>query len=109
MNIQDIPDHDLGALLEFCRYSASNGNRVFLDLFYIIEKESLRRHRSTEIQNYQGAHLIDAVERLASLVDSQREAGVPNDYPALLFIRETLSAIITEGERRQRGDGETVH
>ena len=109
MNIQDITDHDLAALLEFCRYSASGSNRVFLDLFCIIEKESLRRHHSTEIHNYQDAHLIDAIERLANLVDSQRSAGVSNDYPALLFVRETLSAIVTETERRQRGDGETVH
>jgi len=101
MDLKDIADSDLGALLEFFRAAAMQGSSKFMvDLFYIVERESLSRHKTTPIRDYQDKDLVEAIERLKALVDEQRAAGVPDDYPGLHFVLLNLTVAIEEAERR---------
>lgn len=101
MDLKEIADNDLGALLEFFRTTAIQAsNRFMLDLFYIVERESLSRHETTPIADYQDRDLIDAIERLRMLVDQHRAAGVQDDYPTVHFMLLNLTVAIEEAERR---------
>jgi hypothetical protein len=101
MDLKEIADNDLAALLEFFRAAATQGsNHFFLDLFCIVERESLSRHASTAIADYQDKDLADAIQRLTALVDEQRANGMQDDYPAMHFVLLNLTVAIEEAERR---------
>jgi len=101
MDLKEIADQDLGALLQFFRTTAMQGSNTFmLDLFYIVERESLSRHKTKPIRDYQDKDLVEAIKQLKALVDEQRAAGVPDDYPGLHFVLLNLTVAIEEAERR---------
>ena len=102
MDLGEIAESDLAALLEFFRLSANGGNRLFLDLFTIIEREMLSRYETTALADYPDQTLMDALARLATLIDEQRAAGMKDDYPALRFLLLNVTAIVTEWERREK-------
>jgi hypothetical protein len=101
-NLETIADEDLKALITVCDAMAKEGNRFFCDLFVILSKEALSRHKGTDLSNYSTNELGEALERLKAVVDESRSAGVNDDYPALSFARVTLAAAIAELERREK-------
>jgi hypothetical protein len=101
-NLESIAEQDLKALITVCDAMAKEGNRFFRDMFVILSREALSRHNPTDLENYTGGELCEALERLRAVVDESRSAGVNDDYPALLFARLTLAAAITELERREK-------
>jgi hypothetical protein len=82
------------------RALAATGNRIALDLFIIIGRETLRRHESLEIAEHSDQHLTEAVTCLCNAVDKAREAGVADDYPALRFLMLNITALVDEMEKR---------
>ena len=101
MDLKEISDKDLAALLELFRTLATTrSNRVALDLSAIIERESLSRRQSTPIEDYTDNELVRIIEDLTSFVDDGRAKGMPDDHPGARFILENLTALISEAKRR---------
>lgn len=100
MDLEQITDDDLGALLEGFRAVAQQGNRLALDLFCIAEGEMLKRHQPTQIAHYSDAELAGALAMLTRAVDACRAGGVTDNYPAVQFLLVTITDLAGEVESR---------
>jgi hypothetical protein len=98
--LREIADSDLALLAEAMGKLALTKNRVAVDLYTIIARETLRRHESLEIADYSDVELAVAISCLCAAVDASRAAGVSDDYPASRFLLLNLNALLDELERR---------
>jgi hypothetical protein len=102
MDLQSLTDEELATFLELFRKAAIEGtNRFFLDLLVIVERETIKRHRSREMQDYQDRELVHAIECLTQLVDVLRAEGLEDDSGALKFVLLASTGAIVEMERRK--------
>jgi hypothetical protein len=98
---EQISDDDLAVLLEGFRTLAQAGNRVGRDLFCIVEREALRRHKEPMVAEYSDADLAGALAMLTAGVDASRAAGVPDSHPAVEFLLMAITSLA--GEVKDRG------
>jgi hypothetical protein len=104
LELKNLTDSELSSFLELFRNcSVASHSRFFLDLFCIVERETLARHTSTELPDYSDRELSDAVQRLTALVDDMRSQGAPDNYPSLRFLLLALNGALDEIERREAG------
>ena len=100
MDLSDVSEPDLAALLEGMRALAMTKNKPALDLFCIVEREFIARYQSTEIAAYTDRDLHNAAAALCVCVEEGRKRGLSDDYPTLRFMLLAVNAFVDELERR---------
>ena len=74
LDLSQLTDADLAGMLAAFRELALTRNRIALDLYAIVEKEMLSRHRSLEITDYTDDELNKAVACLSCAARWMRHA-----------------------------------
>lgn len=100
LDLSQLTDADLAGMLAAFRELALTRNRIALDLYAIVEKEMLSRHRSLEITDYTDDELNKAVACLCCAVDAARKGGLADDYPGVKFLLATINGLLDEMESR---------
>jgi len=103
MDLSEVSEPDLAALLEGMRALAMTKNRAALDLFCIVEREFLVRHQPTEVANYSDQDLHNATAALCICINEGRKRGLSDDYPTIRFMLLAVTAFVGELERRETG------
>src|SRR5262245_12919365 len=97
----ELSELELVTFLElFRRFAAGRGNRFFVDLLFIVEREVMARHTKTEMKDYTDVELSEAIEGLIGVGNAMREEGKTDDSPDYRFITVALGSAAAELKRR---------
>jgi hypothetical protein len=100
LDLTTIPLEHLKALIVVCDSFAKHGNRFFADNFVLLSRVALAGHAILEMSEYSSSDLAEACEYFKTAIDDN--ASLPQDDPAVLFLRYSLTAAHGELQKRAR-------